>query len=80
VVYEQGGIPLWRTGPIRDAAWLVNQRDGNLVVLRENGSPAWASGTAGKGESILYLFDDGNLVLLGVGEKMLWETDSGSNR
>ncbi|MFY7890492.1 MAG: hypothetical protein ACOVOW_16370 [Spirosomataceae bacterium] len=48
------------------------QNDGNVVVYLQDGKPEWASSTHGKGgsKSVLFLQDDGNLVLYGEYESL----------
>ena len=38
------------------------QKDGNLVVYREDGKAMWATGTSGDRNSLV-IQDDGNLVI-----------------
>ncbi len=39
------------------------QSDGNFVVYHVNGSPGWASNTAGKPGCFIVMQNDGNLVI-----------------
>jgi hypothetical protein len=53
---------IWVRGGLR-AYRLSNQHDGNLVLYDQADRPLWASNTSGKGDSTLWLQEDGNLVL-----------------
>ena len=53
------GEPFIRQGRPKD---LVMQKDGNLVVYREDGQAMWASGTSGDKNSVV-IQGDGNLVV-----------------
>jgi hypothetical protein len=50
--------------------FFVHQNDGN-VVLYQNGTPLWATGTNGRSTSALVMQNDGNLVLYSGGNA-LW--------
>lgn len=50
----------------------VLQDDGNLVVYRTDGWPAWSSGTAGQRGRRLVVQADGNAVLYGPASRPLW--------
>ena len=80
VIIEDRKTVIWSMGPRPDAGWLTNQLDGNIVLYRRDGTSIWASGTVGASNSTLYLLDDGNLALLDPAERMVWETDSDTNR
>jgi len=43
-------------------SYLVFQRDGNLVLYRQNHNPVWASGTNGRGKRAIFQ-EDGNVVV-----------------
>ena len=65
VLYDvRTGTPraIWVQGNQR-AYRLSNQHDGNLVLYDQADNALWASGTSGKGDSTLWMQDDGNLVL-----------------
>jgi hypothetical protein len=51
----------------------INQTDGN-VVLYNQGTPLWASGTAGRPQGRLIMQSDGNLVLYSLSGQPLWAT------
>ncbi|GAA3033448.1 hypothetical protein GCM10020229_51130 [Kitasatospora albolonga] len=64
-------------------AWLVHQKDGNLVLYRKSdGRPLWATGTSGDLNSI-ELQRDGNLVVYspgaGPGRRPVWATGTWGN-
>lgn len=58
------------------AASLVYQDDGNLVVYRADGTPVWASHTAGTAPGDLVMQWDGNLVLYDAGGRALWASQT----
>lgn len=53
-------------------AWLSYQSDGNLVVYRSDGTPLWASHTAGTSPGSVTMQHDGNLVIYDAGGRPLW--------
>lgn len=55
-------------------AQLTYQQDGNLVVYRRDGTPLWASHTAGTrpGEAVMQW--DGNLVIYDTGGRPVWSS------
>lgn len=55
-----------------DGYRLTMQPDGNLVEYSNVGVPLWASGTAGRGASVLSLQADGNLVVRTSGGVATW--------
>ncbi len=71
---------LWSSRTKGDAAKLVMQNDGNLVLYDKNNKPIWDSGSVDKiGDYFLALQDDGNLVIYkGIYQsptvKPIWET------
>lgn len=66
----------WATGT-RDGVRLENRADGNLALIRADGTVAWSSGTAGGGPATLWLQDDGNLVLYRVSDgRAIWASNT----
>jgi hypothetical protein len=53
----------------------VYQTDGNLV-LYDNGTPLWASGTDGRPVGVCVMQDDGNLVIYARGGAALWASNT----
>ncbi|MBD1899894.1 CHAT domain-containing protein [Trichocoleus sp. DQ-A3] len=51
--------------------YLKMQDDGNLVLIKSNGTPLWAAGTNPNG-SYTVMQDDGNLVVYDLNNKPLW--------
>jgi len=51
-----------RIGQKNRTSYLVFQRDGNLVLYRQNHNPVWASGTNGRGKRAIFQ-EDGNVVV-----------------
>lgn len=78
VLYAQrshGLQALWHTGTHGNpGAYLVLQRDGNLVVYGTGGRALWASRTQGLAAARLLVQWDGNLVLYRADGKALWAT------
>lgn len=65
---------IWATGTQGNSgAYAVFQGDGNLVVYNASGSPRWASGTNGSGET-LKLQNDRNLVIYNASGSAVWST------
>ncbi|MEV6596068.1 hypothetical protein AB0M36_04290 [Actinoplanes sp. NPDC051346] len=65
VIYQVVGgrqTVLWGQGDKR-AYRLSNQHDGNLVLYDQADNVLWSSRTKGKGDSTLWMQEDGNLVL-----------------
>ncbi len=59
---------------------LVMQRDGNLVLYRNNPSaPIWASDTAGKSVTNALMNDDGNLALYNSAGEAVWSSNTAGN-
>ncbi|HCU49256.1 MAG TPA: hypothetical protein DGG94_05510, partial [Micromonosporaceae bacterium] len=57
-VQYQGGLALWHTSTHGNpGAFIVLQGDGNLVIYRSNGTPIWASNTAGTAANVLVMQD-----------------------
>ncbi|MEU4564122.1 RICIN domain-containing protein [Actinoplanes sp. NPDC023936] len=61
-VISKGGRAIWATATTNGVRF-INQRDGNLVVRRADGTAVWASGTHTSGPSTLFIQDDGHVVL-----------------
>ncbi|MEU4689872.1 ricin-type beta-trefoil lectin domain protein [Actinoplanes sp. NPDC023714] len=61
VVVSKGPKAVWATDKF--GARLANQRDGNLVLYKADGTPIWSSNTYGQGPSTLRMQTDGNVVL-----------------
>ena len=59
------------------------QRDGNLVMYREDGQAMWASGTSGDKNSLVFQ-GDGNLVIYGndwnINRPAKWDSGTDTNR
>lgn len=55
---------------------LLLQGDGNLVLMKDDNVPIWASGTVGKPVVELYMQADGNLVLYDQNRKAYWSTST----
>jgi hypothetical protein len=65
VLYDTGNGTskvLWKRDTLR-AYRLTNQHDGNLALYDQADTLLWSTGTGGKGDSTLWMQEDGNLVL-----------------
>ncbi len=60
--------------------YLVYQADGNLVLYRiRDGSPLWASNTAGRSGQVCIMQTDGNLVIYDGNAHPLWASNTAGN-
>jgi hypothetical protein len=59
----------WQTNRTK----LLMQTDGNLVIIDENGTTRWASGTAGPGSRTTFQ-GDGNFVVYDTANRALWSS------
>lgn len=55
---------------------LVYQSDGNLVLYAKDGTPLWASNTAGSNAGVCIMQHDGNLVIHDATAKPIWASGS----
>ena len=77
-VTPTGNVALWTQGALRGYR-LSNQHDGNLVLYGYDDKVLWSSGTYGKGDSTLWMQEDGNLVLyahLPAPPKPIWASNT----
>src|SRR3954447_6370514 len=66
---------LWHTATRgRDAAQMVMQEDGNLVIYEKRRRPLWASGTNGNQSAYLALQEDSNVVIYSQDNRPIWQT------
>jgi surface antigen len=84
VEYNAADVALWDPPPPNglyghtgDRA-VLQQSDGNFVVLSSGSSPLWSSGTYGNPGDHLSLQDDGNLVIYSATGSALWATMTGT--
>jgi hypothetical protein len=73
VLYQQG-VPIWNTNTITSPGEAVMQTDGNFVIYWPNGTPYWATNTAGNEGSYLVVQNDGNVVIYNKNNSPLWST------
>lgn len=73
-------VPVWTAGGggvrvCSNSSFGLSQ-DGSLVLFdgSRTGSPVWSSSTRGLGVRTATLMDNGNLVLVGFGGKVFWES------
>lgn len=71
---------LWTASTTGYGEKLVNQTDGNLVLLDKTDMPIWSSGTAGQGASTLTLKTEGNLSLTNAASAVTWSTSTAQLR
>ncbi len=75
LVLHMGGTALWASNTVgKNAAEVILQSDGNLVVYDTSGAVIWSSGTGGNSGSVIHLQNDGNLVLYSSSNSALWAT------
>lgn len=78
-ILPRHGLPLDHGVSSCDGRFLLlMQGDGNLV-LYQNGSPIWNSGTQGHPAAGLYLRQDGNLVISTGMNRILWSSGTSGN-
>jgi hypothetical protein len=83
VMHDANPETHWSTGTSAkpDNAWLAMQADGNLVMYRAGGTCGcgsdayWASGTAGHSGDHVTIQNDGNVVIYGSDNSVLWATN-----
>lgn len=76
VVYDPTR-PVWATATNVPGSFLINQSDGNMVVVAPDGRPLWASATNVPG-STLVMQDDRNLVVYAPPTRRpVWSTNTG---
>lgn len=70
-------VPVSATGTVdQSVSHMDMQYDGNLVVRRTDGTPAWASNTVGNNQAFLRLQDDGNLIIWSQEGQVLWTSNT----
>ncbi|WP_081951971.1 hypothetical protein [Kitasatospora phosalacinea] len=84
-VADSPGVILSGSWTESASAWLILQRDGNLVMYRKRDDKAiWSTNTWGHERSTLRMQDDGNLVLyplesFGSWTNAIWSTNTGGH-
>lgn len=78
VLYTDGGKSIWSTGTKGHPGARTVLHKGNLMVVDQNDNALWATDTAGKAVDSLVVQDDGNLVLYGPGNKVVWSSNTES--
>jgi hypothetical protein len=73
VIYKDGTNPVWNTKSI-GAVKCVMQEDGNFVLYDAQNKPLYDTQTFGNKGSIMRLEDDGNLIIIDVNDKIIWES------
>src|SRR5260370_25344834 len=75
LVLYMGGTALWASNTVgKNAAEVILQSDGNLVIYDTSGAIIWSSGTSGNSGSVIHLQNDGNLVLYSSSNSALCAT------
>jgi hypothetical protein len=78
-ILPRHGLPLGQGVSSCDGRFLLRmQVDGNLVLF-QNGTPIWSSGTQGQPAAGLYLQADGNLVISTGRRRVLWSSGTSGN-
>lgn len=75
IIYDNRGKATWSAKSFENA---VLQEDGNFVIYDVDGNAIFASGTAGKGQTMEFR-DNGNLVILDAEGNSVWNSWSLSN-
>ncbi|KAF9614974.1 hypothetical protein IFM89_021404 [Coptis chinensis] len=78
VVHMDSSRTIWTANVnsvVQNSDNFVFDNNGN-VYLQSGGRTVWSTGTTGKGATALELQDSGNLVLLGSGRSILWQSFS----
>jgi hypothetical protein len=76
VLFGRGKTVIWSTGTGTAGSVLLNQQDGNLVVVTPDDKPVWAAMTQGHDDTVLTLQNDGNLVIYEPVQHALWATNT----
>ena len=58
---------------------LSMQGDGNLVMYNSDRAPVWYTGTNGKPDLHLKIFNDGNMKLYDTAFGTVWQTNTGGH-
>ncbi|KAK6118357.1 hypothetical protein DH2020_047928 [Rehmannia glutinosa] len=78
VIHKSSSTIVWaanRGSPVRNSDNFQFDETGN-AYLQSGGSTIWSANTANKGVSSLELLDSGNLVMLGDGGSVIWQSFS----
>jgi hypothetical protein len=78
VYRTQTGRYIWAPNVVgQPGSFVVMQGDGNFVARNPDGSPFWATNTAGpSGIYVVVLQDDGNLVVYDSANRPLWASNT----
>lgn len=77
LVLQEDGVAVWHSNTRGNpGAVLVNQQDGNLVLIAPDGTPLWASATEGLPHNTLRVQDDRNLVVYDRANIPVWASDT----
>jgi hypothetical protein len=66
--------PVWNTRTFVAGSVLTMQGDGNLVIYKPDGHPAWSSRTAGKGGTWVTVSGFGRLEIYKSPNQIVWKT------
>jgi hypothetical protein len=78
IIHLQSSKVVWtanRGSPVANSDKFVFDEKGN-VSLQKGGHVVWSTGTGGAGSTAMELQESGNLVLLGNGSKVIWQSFS----
>ncbi len=66
---------IWASNsPSDQAAYVLMESDGNLVIRTITGAALWASNTGGNPGATAYLLDTGKLVVKNTAGTVIWTT------
>ncbi|KAL3497381.1 hypothetical protein ACH5RR_040113 [Cinchona calisaya] len=78
VIHQGSSTIVWsanRANPIHNSDFFVFDTTGN-AYLKSGGSTIWSTNTANKGVVAMELLESGNLVLVGNGSNIIWQSFS----
>jgi hypothetical protein len=73
VVYDENGTARWASGTFGTGLWAVFQETGNIVIYDRESKPVWTSGEPDHQSAVLWLQEDGNVVIQ-EGSEVLWQS------
>ena len=76
LVEYDGGTPVWASNTFKAGSVLLDQSDGNFVIVAPGNVPVWATGT-NQPNSVITVQNDRNVVVYAPGNVPIWATNTG---